>query len=452
MHTSAHKAAQGLAALGRDEDTMLVHMTPHEVAGLQSLAMEHGGSLTINPHTGLPEAFSLKKIFKAVLPTLVGLGLSFTGLGPLAAAGLSGGITGLATKNWKQGLLAALSAGAAAGAGRGLAGLGQSATQAGGKLTEEAAKNLTGQTLRGVGQQVAQTGAKPYLSNMVAGAKQLIGGGAGTTAGMTALGGRMGLGALASYPLYEASKPPQYKMPKSATGKKFRYYKTQYHPGVYNPEAGFGELPLIGQGYDEGAFYDEYPGYADGGEVSSSAAITDYINKLNQSFKPQVRAVMPTMAPATTPAATPVATPAATPVATPAATNLASTGVNLGALGNLNLGALSEILARSGYKYDPATKQYTQTAKGYAAGGRLLTGQGDGMSDSIPAVIEGNKPQPARLADGEFVVSSDVVSHLGNGSTKAGAEKLYAMMDKVRAARTGTTKQAPAINPNKYLA
>lgn len=74
------------------------------------------------------------------------------------------------------------------------------------------------------------------------------------------------------------------------------------------------------------------------------------------------------------------------------------------------------------------------------------------MSDSIPAMIEGPKPQQARLADGEFVVPADVVSHLGNGSTKAGANQLYAMMDKVRQARTGQPKQAPAINPNKFLA
>jgi hypothetical protein len=74
------------------------------------------------------------------------------------------------------------------------------------------------------------------------------------------------------------------------------------------------------------------------------------------------------------------------------------------------------------------------------------------MSDSIPAVIDGPKPQPARLAAGEFVVPSDVVSHLGNGDSTAGGDRLYAMMDKVRQARTGRTKQAPAINPNKYLA
>ena len=85
----------------------------------------------------------------------------------------------------------------------------------------------------------------------------------------------------------------------------------------------------------------------------------------------------------------------------------------------------------------------------YAAGGKLLDGPGDGMSDDIKANIDGQ--QEARLADGEFVVPADVVSHLGNGSTKAGAQKLYAMMDRVRKARTGSTKQGREIKPNKFL-
>jgi hypothetical protein len=87
----------------------------------------------------------------------------------------------------------------------------------------------------------------------------------------------------------------------------------------------------------------------------------------------------------------------------------------------------------------------------YAAGGnpRLLRGPGDGMSDNIPAMI-GNK-QPARLADGEFVVPADVVSHLGNGSTEAGAKRLHEMMNQVRMDRTGKKKQAPAVKAKKYI-
>ena len=85
----------------------------------------------------------------------------------------------------------------------------------------------------------------------------------------------------------------------------------------------------------------------------------------------------------------------------------------------------------------------------YSDGGRMLKGPGDGMSDSIPAMI--GKKQPARLADGEFVIPADVVSHLGNGSTDAGAKQLYAMMNKVRQARTGRKAQGREINPRQYV-
>jgi hypothetical protein len=89
---------------------------------------------------------------------------------------------------------------------------------------------------------------------------------------------------------------------------------------------------------------------------------------------------------------------------------------------------------------------------GYSDGGRLLRGPGDGVSDSIPATI-GNK-RPARLADGEFVVPARIVSELGNGSTEAGARKLYAMMDRVQSARRrsiGKGKVAKNSRADKYL-
>jgi hypothetical protein len=116
--------------------------------------------------------------------------------------------------------------------------------------------------------------------------------------------------------------------------------------------------------------------------------------------------------------------------------------------------------ALSQYRFDPrAYRPYSYAAGGqtggiaslgsYSDGGRMLKGPGDGMSDNIPASIGGK--QPARLADGEFVVPADVVSHLGNGSTDAGAKQLYAMMNKVRKARTGNPKQGRQISAGKYL-
>jgi len=129
-------------------------------------------------------------------------------------------------------------------------------------------------------------------------------------------------------------------------------------------------------------------------------------------------------------------------------------------------GYLPEDYSKNSYTYDPNKyKTYNapnpntykaQYAGGgiaslgsYSDGGRMLKGPGDGMSDSIPARI--GAKQEARLADGEFVVPADVVSHLGNGSTDAGAKQLYAMMDKVRTARTGRKAQGRQIKPNKYM-
>jgi hypothetical protein len=151
----------------------------------------------------------------------------------------------------------------------------------------------------------------------------------------------------------------------------------------------------------------------------------------------------------------------------------------------------STSLASSGYSYDPIKQQYGQiqgTLKdekenesfiggiandfgvnkkgmaggglsdggynlgGYSDGGRLLRGPGDGVSDSIPAMI--GKRQPARLADGEFVVPARIVSELGNGSTEAGARKLYAMMDRIQKARgktVGKGKVAKNSRSEKYL-
>jgi hypothetical protein len=124
--------------------------------------------------------------------------------------------------------------------------------------------------------------------------------------------------------------------------------------------------------------------------------------------------------------------------------NAESTGAANGGVMRMALGGLGA-LAGGG-----ATSQYN--LGGYSDGGRLLRGPGDGVSDSIPATI-GDK-QPARLADGEFVVPARIVSELGNGSTEAGARKLYAMMDRVQKARgktTGKNRVAANTRSDKYL-
>jgi hypothetical protein len=130
-----------------------------------------------------------------------------------------------------------------------------------------------------------------------------------------------------------------------------------------------------------------------------------------------------------------------------------------------NMGGKQSVAEPAGYQYNAETQQYEpkQMATGglsdahynlggYSDGGRLLRGPGDGVSDSIPAVI--GKKQPARLADGEFVVPARIVSELGNGSTEAGARKLYAMLDRVQASRkhtVGKGKVAKNNRADKYL-
>lgn len=98
-----------------------------------------------------------------------------------------------------------------------------------------------------------------------------------------------------------------------------------------------------------------------------------------------------------------------------------------------------------------ATNNYAQGGMTSASPskGYYLGGQTDGMADQIPATIEG--AQPAKLSDGEFVVPADIVSHLGNGNSDAGAKQLYSMMDRVRQARTGRQEQGRKIAPNDYL-
>ena len=120
---SLHDSASQVQSAGRGEDKVLVHMTPNEVGGLQSLAMAHGGSLTINPETGLPEAGFLSSL----LPMAIGFGLApFTG--GLSAALLTGGGYAAATGSLKKGIMAGLGAYGGAGLASGLSSMGASAT------------------------------------------------------------------------------------------------------------------------------------------------------------------------------------------------------------------------------------------------------------------------------------------------------------------------------------
>jgi len=159
---SLQQLAQTVQSRGRGDDSVLIHMTPREVQGLQSLAMAHGGSLTINPDTGLPEAGFLSNI----LPALFGAGLSIISGGaltPLMAAGILGGGTALLTGNLQKGLMAGLGAYGGAGIGAGLTGAGASAAQAG----AQAAMQPVAQTAAALGTPAA-TGAGSQAAALAA--------------------------------------------------------------------------------------------------------------------------------------------------------------------------------------------------------------------------------------------------------------------------------------------
>ena len=528
MNYSPKESAQGLASLGRYGDTMLVHMNPEEVAGLQSLAMSKGGSLTINPDTGMPEAF--------ILPMLGGAALSKF-MSPMAAGLLIGGATALTSGDIGKGIMAGLG-------GYGGADLGKIFTKMGTKAvggipagaTTEAAKQSAIQGGYQVGQAIPQgtpittpaglealdTAANPFFGSantmpsfmtnsagaaapsstqiaqstlapsgtygqMGEGFGKLIkdpfgegfeafkqAGGEGgipleTGEAAMKLGSPIAGAALSAFELpmpkpYEDPDKGKYRGPQGqlnlsdnfdtglrliAKGGAIKSYALGGNVGnpsvggglsnLYNrPEGqapqnisndayGLGRLSDLGS--EQARYQAQTLGYADGGDVGMN--LNDNALNLNMVGGPTD----------------------STPTKQP--------GGMLGGLFGLGRGLGSTPTGMNSLFYRILGKNAQLEPKSYAlnlnsgkqeaqyADGGYLNGDGDGMSDSIPATIEGK--QPARLADGEFVIPADVVSHLGNGSSKAGSKRLYAMLDKVRHARTGNKKQGKQIKADKYL-
>lgn len=473
---SLHTIAKQMAAHGRGPDTELVHMTKGEVAGLQKLALAHGGSLTINPHTGLVEAGWLSKL----LPTIAGAALAATGVGAPMAALMIGGGSALATGDLKQGLMAGLGAYGGAGLMGGAATMGaeevatQAGQQAGEKAgaealnttaekmaTEEGSKaalqtsypdvsgNITPETTYvdpTKAQQYGQAYGEAYkpaydtanvknFANTGEGLKAAaqnpsayldkIGGGAGAA--------RYGLAAIGPSlvpDLKQSTMPAQ--EPYSGPLSKYKFDPSKYTP--YEPD-----MP---NPYYR-AHYDQYAGYSSGGGVVEQMSNANSVGQ-NTGY-PQAAVNQGAYA-----------TPWQTPISRNVVADASDTGVDSftgeprgmagGGIVDPQTAARITQLQQSGQF---AAGGGVAALGGYSDGGQMLKGPGDGMSDSIPAQI-GSK-QPARLADGEFVVPADVVSHLGNGSSDAGAKQLYAMMDRIRKARTGKKKQAPEVNPSKAM-
>ena len=415
---SLQLAAKHLAAKGRGPDTELVHMTMDELKSLQALAKAHGGSLTINPDTGLPEAGFLKSI----LPMVAGAALApFTG-GASMAALLVGGGTALATGNLEKGLMAGLGAFGGAGLAGGLMGAGTAAAQQGAisALGEGASQAAMNQAAA----QATQSALSSPFSTMGQGLTGLTEVG-GRGAFMNSIGGTKGLltsGAAAAAPMLmegEQYNPPGAKPTTPTT-------PLQFSANAVTPTP-----------------QPDVPGYGN----------------LGQDFGSQRRYFNPAFTPVNPPAPAPVTAMPSSADMFPNYGGAFAMGGPVEAMSAANVydmqnarGGVSDMGIDNSTGMQKFARGGISDLGDYSDGGRLLRGPGDGVSDSIPAVIA-NK-QPARLADGEFVVPARIVSELGNGSTEAGARKLYAMMDRVQKARgktVGKGRVARNTRADKYL-
>lgn len=441
-----------VAAHGRGEDTTLVHMTPKEVEALQGIAQLHGGSLTVNPHTGLPEAGFLSKI----LPTLAGAATTYFTGSPWGAALAGGATSAIQGRNPLMGALQGYGGGAMAGA----LGAGTAATSAGevfGPAMENGAMGTTG------------------FGNVMGPAMES--GEMGTT-------GVGSMGETAAYPMdmgipYESLDSPFTNPPWEAasfnaadsTGIASPYTSANYANPV--PDAPASVNPAVSPRVAESiapsptqtnsfidkimnkakntdwlnmdTYYNEKLGRPTGlgyaglglGALGMNMMGTRAANKASRNRWDRYSVLSPTGAYQSTAAWRP---------------GMAAGGI---ASAYPNRAPEREVLTEPDQVgVEPSVDPFTGQMAGMAGGGqpghpRFLKGPGDGMSDSIPAHIGGK--QPAALANEEFVIPADVVSHLGNGSSEAGAKQLYAMMDRIRKARTGNPKQGKQINPRKLM-
>ena len=454
---SLQNLAKELQKKGRGDDKLLVHMTPKEVQGLQAIARAHGGSLTVNPETGLAEAGFLKNI----MPMIVGAGLTAATGGAAAPwmIGLGyGGFEAARTGDISKGLMAGLGAYGGAGLASGLATAGAGAAEAAvpeatkavaaesaGTMGNQFAYNAAGEmvpanvapSITGAAQgtaQVAAPGASApsYLSKMGSGVGQL-----GTEAGRSAVYSAMptgtlpGLaapvvaGALEPKPIDTQQDDYERKYPELSLSSDFRGYTPQ-RPNPYYTPRGLG-----------------YSGYAAGGSIAPQ------LNNMPAGGLAALQGMRDGYGAAQTMDGNmPQFNKGGMPKKATRTSAAQIAGMDPLEAG---LAELNNARAMAQMRGNVALPKRSVEDMGVisAAQGRYLKGDGDGMSDSIPATINGR--QPARLADGEFVVPADVVSHIGNGSSDAGAKKLYKMMDKVRVARTGKKSQAPAVKTDKYL-
>jgi hypothetical protein len=456
---------------------MLVHMAPKEVAGLQALAMAHGGSLTVNPQTGLPEAGFLKNL----LPTLIGAGLMFAtggaaapglfGLSKAATIGLGvGGLQALRTGSLRKGIMAGLGAYGGAGMmgsvmGAGAAGAsGAAATEAAGAGAAEAASQMT-PAMSGV----AAPGGVPIdlaLPQATALPPQYVQNVVDPFAGFPASPATTAVAAPATpiAPVTPVTPAPVMNSPSynaSLLGPRTVPYEQMKAAGlsddfIRQSATDYGSNVI---GTAQGPAFSQATQQAAANPITTGIkAIVDKPSSFftKDNLKYGAAALAPTMfqEPTNTQAPrdseqfrytydpgramppTRVGDVGEFTYYRPSYTRLAADG----GLMDLPVERMSDRneammgMANGGQMY--AAGGGISHLGDYSDGGRLLRGPGDGVSDNIPATIANKRP--ARLADGEFVVPARIVSELGNGSTEAGARKLYAMMDRVQKNRNKT--------------
>lgn len=527
--------AKGLAGLGRNGDSMLVHMQPGEVAGLQALAKSQGTSLTINPDTGLPEAFNLGNMFRSLLPTAVGfmlggpagatIGSKFGATAQAVAPILGGALTGaaLAGSNDQDPLMGALTGGFSGYGGAGLAG---KVTAAGTAPVENALGTWQAQAANAPGTNelfpnpASSTGALPSkpitdISGVPVAPNfnvQPAGGGytPGTDFTATTLAGtetpqlsqfQSGLQNVMNRPMDFLSQPGNTMAvgmplgmaalsglePSDLYGNPIKPKEDKYDPYATLNLSGSTGLKLYADGgsVQSGGLRDLY-GTSDSANIGAISQDGYGLGRLNNLVNQTDLTRAQDYAYAdggdvslnlntgkrgpTSEAPSEMSSSRLPPLAMAALGRRIPNDVGLSPMALASLGReipndiglspmalaanpfLARLMSDEAPTGTPITSLNLNSGKQetrYIAKGGYLDGAGDGMSDSIPASIEGR--QPARLADGEFVVPADVVSHIGNGSSKAGAKRLYAMLDRVREARTGTKKQGKEINPKKYM-
>jgi hypothetical protein len=450
----ANPMAEQLQSFGRGDDSMLVHMTPGEVNSLQGLAMATGGSLTINPHTGLPEAGWLGKL----LPTILGaIATPLTGglINPLTASALIGAGTGIATGNLKKGLMAGLQAyggaalGSAAGLNAGSFGIGQAANVAknvvpgavsnlSSSLTPAASASLTtGAT------QAIPTVVNPLASSAIEGAVNVTGNLAGATAGRAASApgffGRFAQAAKAGLPAGTpgiiAKNAPMIAGLGVLSGVS----------GAMTPSGYAGPTGMVDNSY-AGPYTAQKrtPSFAkDTGEILGSSKERRYFDvDMPEVYNVQGQVVQPG---SSTARGTPIMQNYLLPTnkKTPKGSPMYGQRLVPYMMADEDMGYADggEIeLADGAFVLDARTVSEMGNGSSNAGmealrriGGRPIKGPGDGVSDSIPARI--GRDQPARVARDEVVVPAEAVRRIGKGNQKRGADKLYALMDKAHKAR-----------------